>query len=144
MSKYNVRLFDIPCSSVRYSLLLIASLLLAGCGGDGPAMGPVEGTVTHNGRPLERGTIVFHPAKGRPAHGKIEDGRISRVTTLRAGDGATVGPNKVAIQSLQRSADMNVPSKSLIPQRYANAGQSGLSAEIKPGESNELTFELTD
>ncbi len=144
MMKYNVLRFDILYSSVRYSVLLIASVLLAGCGSDGPALGTVEGTVTYDGQPLEQGTIVFHPAKGRPAHGKIENGRIIEVTTLQAGDGANVGPNKVAIQSVQRSADMNVQSKSLIPGRYGNPNQSGLTADIKQGGPNELTFELTD
>ena len=117
---------------------------MVGCGRAGPALGPVEGTVTYKGQPLEQGEIVFHPEKGRPAHGRIEDGRITQVTTLRSGDGATAGPNRVAIQSVQRSTDINVQSQSLIPRRYADPARSGLSAQIKQGETNELTFELSD
>jgi len=127
-------------------IVLLAGLLLAaGCGrSGGPTLAPVSGTVTYNGQPLEQGTIIFHPPKGRPSHGKIENGKITEVTTLDPGDGAVVGPNQVAIQSVERSTDINTPSKLLIPQRYGNPKESGLTAEVKEGQANEFTFELED
>jgi hypothetical protein len=117
-------------------------MLLVGCGGGGPALSPVSGTVTFDGKPLAKGRICFQPAAGRPAYGDIVDGKIVDVTTLEKGDGAIVGAHKVGITSVEEAADMYTPSKSLIPGRYADPKKSGLSAEIKQGESNEVAFEL--
>lgn len=125
---------------------LLGCAVLWGCGGggDGPVTAPVTGTVTYKGQPLAQGTITFYPASGRPAYGKIQNGRIVEVTTLTTNDGATVGPNKVTIQSVEGLEDMYKPAKWLIPERYGSLQQSGLTAEIKPGQTNELTFALTE
>ena len=42
-------------------LLVIASLTLAGCGGDSLNRCPVKGTVTFQGKPVEAGAIFFEP-----------------------------------------------------------------------------------
>ena len=60
-------------------------------------------------------------------------------TTVRAvdvrtfgakGDGVTVGPCQVIVQSIERGADMYTPSKLLIPARYSDVKNSGLTATI--------------
>jgi hypothetical protein len=71
-----------------------------GCG-DSSGLPPryrVSGTVTYNGKPLERGTINFAPAdgKGRAAGGTITDGRYS-LTTQDPDDGALPGKYKVSV-----------------------------------------------
>jgi hypothetical protein len=95
---------------------------------------------------LEQGTIVFHPETGRPARGTIERGKIVEVTTFEPGDGAPVGPVKIAIQSIQPDPQDETGMKviSLIPARYADSASSGLEATIKRGETNPLRLELTD
>ncbi len=127
-------------------ILLPSSLipLVSGCGGGGPETAPVTGTVTYQGNPLPKGAITFYPASGRPAYGKIVDGKIVDVTLLKPGDGAIPGPNKVSITSVEPGKDMYTPSKSLIPDRYADPSKSGLTAEIKKGQTNEVKFDLKD
>ena len=87
------------------------------------------------------GTIVFHPEKGRPASGKIRDGKIVDVTTTTPNDGAPVGPVRVAIQSITNADKMDAPHNSLIPEIYGDPGKSGLTADIK-ADKNDLKFEL--
>ncbi|MFH1266293.1 MAG: hypothetical protein ABIK89_11245 [Planctomycetota bacterium] len=127
------------------AMLLGGIMLVLGCQqGDLPTLAPVEGNVTYQGQPLAQGEIIFYPSTGRPAYGKIKDGKIVEVTTLEANDGVTIGTNQVSIQSIEGGGDMYAEVKSLIPERYGNAKQSGLTAEIKQGQTNELKFELTD
>jgi hypothetical protein len=92
--------------------LLVAIPVVAavlGCGDSGGLARryPVSGTVTYQGKPLERGTISFTPAdgKGRAAGGTITDGQYS-LTTQDPEDGAIPGKYKVGI--VAKEAD---PSK---------------------------------
>jgi len=120
---------------------LLAAACLAGCGGGGPELVPVKGTVKYKGQPLPTGSITFHPAKGRPATGTIKDGAIQDVTTVTAGDGATAGTAKVTVQANSGGGDMYAPRKSLIPDKYGDPEKSGLTAEIKAG-GGDLAFDL--
>jgi len=117
-------------------------MLSAGCSKENPTAA-VSGEVTYKGQPLEQGTIVLYPEKGRPANGKIEKGKIVEVTTFAPNDGAPPGKYDVAIESKEKTDNMYVKAKSFIPARYGVAKQSGLKAEIKPGK-NDLKFELKD
>ena len=52
--------------------------LICGCGASGPALYPVQGTITLDGAPLENGLVRFSPTKGEaPAAGEIKGGRYS-------------------------------------------------------------------
>lgn len=126
------------------ALCCLGVTLLLGCGSGGPALAPVSGTVSYNGTPLANGEISFHPTDGkRPAYGKIVDGKIVDVKTADR-NGVTVGPCQIAVKSVQAAADMYTPSKSLIPERYADPKKSGFTKEIKGGETNSLALELKD
>jgi hypothetical protein len=77
-----------------------AVLAVLGCG-DSTGLPPryrVSGTVTYNGKPVEKGTVTFTPAKseGRAAGGTIVAGSYS-LTTLDPDDGALPGSYKVSI-----------------------------------------------
>ena len=133
--------FFIPPPS---SLILLLALILPGCGGGGPTLAPVSGTVNYNGQPLAQGEISFHPADGRrPAYGKVQDGKIVDVKTADD-EGVIVGTCRVGVTSVQAAADMYTPSKSLIPQRYADPEKSGLTCEIKQGQTSQVELELKD
>ena len=83
-------------SLMKNYVLLMLSLLICGCGGgidDAPEVALVKGSVMWNGKPLDEGTIVFHPTSGRSASGTIKGGEIIEVTTTKKGDGAPVGEN---------------------------------------------------
>src|SRR5262245_44449132 len=136
------------------SFMTTLAFLGAGCK-PGVEMAPVKGTVTYNGKPLAKGTILFEPTGQRSATGKIVDGEIVEVTTYKSGDGAVVGPHKVAIFSTEEPAsgggnpgDASKPNpdymtgKSLIPAHYSDITTSGLTADIQSGE-NTVTFTLT-
>ena len=126
------------------SLVIVSSwilLTLSGCS-DKPKLAQVTGNVTYKGQPVKQGSITFVPAEGRPATGKIVDGKITEITCYELNDGVPLGSHKVLIQAGQQSDDMYAPTaKSPIPERYASLEKSDLTAEIVAGE-NTVDFEL--
>jgi hypothetical protein len=139
-----------------FTLLTLSLLPLTnGCSGKA-SLAHVKGTVTLDGKPLAKGTIIFETAGQRPATGRIENGEIVDVTCYKTGDGAPIGSHKVAISAAEEAAsavvenpgDAKAPGpnymsgKSLIPSRYNDPSASGLTAVIKRGE-NVLEFKLT-
>jgi len=145
-----------------YRVVALALLVAAvGCSGsDHAPTAPVSGTVTLDGEPVAKGTIVFEMAGSRPATGRIENGKIVDVTSYEKGDGAAVGQNQVGIGIVEEAAaaaseatdpgqagaitDMNYMSgKSLIPPKYNNPAESGLTAEVTADGPNEFTFEIS-
>ncbi|HEV3163266.1 MAG TPA: hypothetical protein VGZ22_04440 [Isosphaeraceae bacterium] len=145
----------------------VALMALNGCSSDDGlgARHPVSGKVTYKGQPLTKGQIFFSPApdnkEGRGGTGEIIDGEIKSVTTQEAGDGLMPGKYNVSINALETVdvsgvmakykaapdpvavAQAQKKGKSLIPQKYSNAIDSGLTAEVTSGK-NEFTFELKD
>jgi hypothetical protein len=96
----------------RRSLAVLAAcgtLVIASCGGDsdfglGPRF-PVTGTVTYNGKPLEKGQINFIPddlTKGTGAMAPIENGTFS-LSTIGQNDGARPGKYKVTVTAKEDS-----------------------------------------
>jgi hypothetical protein len=124
-------------------LLAAAMAATNGCGPSRPPLAAVTGTVTYKGKPLDEGTIVFQPAEGRPAIGKIVKGQIVQVTAWDPNDGSPLGTVKVGIESLFPATSVYEKPKSHIPTKYASPLLSGLTAEIKPGK-NTLSFDLQD
>jgi len=49
--------------------VLLATVLLTGCGDSGPKIVPVEGTVTLDGKPLAYKSLTFVPAEGTAGNG---------------------------------------------------------------------------
>jgi hypothetical protein len=138
----------------RSALVLILSLLGSGCGeGDELPREAVSGTVTLDGKPLEKGTIQFTPAaqgsQGAAVQGggMIESGKYSiprdrglvpggyQVAIFSGGSGKpAIGPNGPVTGGPS-------PAKETIPAKY-NA-QSKLKAEVKKGGPNDFPFDLT-
>lgn len=136
----------IQINSYFFSSILM-SLILTGCSGgmdDAPVLAEVGGTVIWNGKPLDEGTIVFHPTSGRSASGIIQAGKILEVTTTRKGDGVPVGENQVTIFSTKPDPkDLSgMGTISLIPERYNDIKKSGLKVIIKSNEENKVNFDL--
>jgi hypothetical protein len=124
--------------------LLLLSVFLTGCGG--PHAASVTGTVVYDGQPLTTGAVVFQPVHDGPiAIGDIQsDGSY----TLSVGDAAGVDPGDyrvtVAASEPMPEATPENPQplpKSLIPARYSNADQSGLTFKVEPG-SNRFDIKL--
>lgn len=137
---------NIP-TRILLCMLLPVCLSVYGCGSgldDAPDVAQVTGTVMWKGKPLEEGTIVFHPPEGRSASGIIKAGEIVEVTTTNKGDGAPVGDNKVTIFATKPDPkdSTGMGTISLIPVRYNDIRKSGLKATIKENEMNKVAFDL--
>ena len=140
-----------------HGLLIALTLLVYGCNkSDRPELAQLTGTVTFQGEPLKSGTIVFESTGNRPANGRIEDGQIVGLTTFEENDGIPVGNHRVAVFATSVSSDVVAadPSQdtasgdnymgaapSLLPDKYSDPANSGLTAEIQSG-TNSVTFEL--
>ncbi len=147
-------------------------LVLASCGSD-DGLGkryPVSGTVTYNGKPLEKGDISFIAEDAKAnigASGKITDGTYS-LSTGGNDDGAQAGKYKVTITSkedflakakadflkeskqqesnyipTQFIAKAQAAAKSLIPGGYGDPRTTTLKAEVE-AKTNKIDFKLSD
>lgn len=111
----------------------LTAVFLAGCGN--PTIFPVHGQILDaNRKPvteLEGGTVEFESTDGKTsANGPIDaEGRF-RLTTERPGDGARVGPNRVAITRPYRGPD--TPAPRVIDAKYDSPATSGLEVDVKP------------
>jgi hypothetical protein len=119
--------------------------LLAGCGGgDGevPAV-PAAGTVTYQGKPVEKGTVYFLPEKGHPATGAIEGGKFT-LTTYKEGDGAIPGKHGVgvAVTEAVPTKDGDTAEKYVVPQKYADPGSSKISVDIPAGGKTDIVIDV--
>jgi hypothetical protein len=110
----------------------------------------VSGTVTLDGRPMSiasdaRGTVVFQPVGGQgtmltslldpSGHFKLATGASSNVAP---------GKYQVAIsvvELLPKSEKVEQGARLITPAKYASTSNSGLEADVVPGE-NRLSFKL--
>jgi major membrane immunogen (membrane-anchored lipoprotein) len=154
------------------ALAVPALVIMASCGTSDDGLGkryPVSGTVTYNGKPLEKGDISFiseDMRKNFGASGAITDGSYT-LSTGGNGDGAAAGKYKVTVKAkeeyvskaqadFQKESGKDNPkfpphyiakaaaaAKSLIPAGYGDVRTTNLTAEVKEG-SNSIPFELSD
>lgn len=123
----------------------------------------ITGKVTYHGETVKRGVIHFLPIDpaNPPSSGVIADGAIKDVFTRKPGDGVRSGKYKIAItafdKDLAERAAKRTPfgpdpnevtrianqTKKLIPLRYANVRESGLTAEFSLS-AHSLELDLVD
>ena len=125
-----------------------------------PNTGAVTGVVTFEGKPVTEGTVTFYPSEGgRPAIGHLGSDGAFTLTTFQVNDGALLGEHKVTIEAKQVT---NVPPppkslaeevsqasaprarakvKWLVPEKYADQTNSGLTATVTDG-ANQIDFDL--
>lgn len=116
-------------------------VLASGCGSDAPVYekGKVSGTVTHDGTPLPAGRVVFLNEQGPGEEAEIgPDGKYSAELVT--------GPTKVLVEYREPTPpgnpdrpEMPMPGKSYIPEKYSQFASSGLTLDVKSGES---TFDI--
>jgi len=140
-----MRIISAPCFSI---IFLVG---ITGCSGKQQQLetAPVSGIVTLDGKVVTQGSVIFTPPQGWPAKGELDaEGRFT-LSTYKQGDGAIVGGHAVAVIA-ESGVDPSehferpppAPVKWLIPERYGSRTTSGLTAEVKSGEPNEVTLEL--
>ena len=147
------------------TVLLFGSLLMMGCaqpqGPERPTTYAVSGTVTHNGNPVEGATVNFQSATGaNGAVGTTDATGKYTLTTFAAGDGAVPGEYKIKIVKFEGAAKTDVvdessedyvapiegqedaPPKNLLPEAYADATTSGLTATVTQDAAQVFDFAL--
>src|SRR5205823_1996593 len=88
--------------AIRPRLLLLLSLLAAGCGDPRKPVYPVEGTVLVDGKPAARAIVTFQPVGDnsptavRPVGHVDEKGKFT-LTSYRQDDGAPEGEYAVTV-----------------------------------------------
>jgi hypothetical protein len=88
-------------SSRKPLLLWVAPLLLvvlAGCGGGGPKIVKVSGTLSYKGKPVTNASLDFMPEHGRPSWGKTDEAGRFTLSYDRTREGAVVGKHKVSVK----------------------------------------------
>lgn len=133
-----------------FSRATVAGLLLClasvGCGSKGPVLYPVTGKVVgHDGKPLERATVVFHPVGGaadapKPRGTVGADGSFV-LTTTTTGDGAPPGEYRVTVE-LWASGKGDDPPTNRLPTKYASQEKSGFTAKVGDGPTELKPFVL--
>jgi hypothetical protein len=142
-----------PARSPRSPAWLVLAVL-AGCGGpvDKLPRQAVWGSVTLDGKPLERGTIAFQPVSELPtaAAVAINGGQYS----MARAEGLVPGSYRVLISSTPTAVGQvdpktsrppppgqaSPPPKESLPEKY-NASTT-LTAEVKEGTTNTFDFPL--
>lgn len=138
--------------------LLVAGLLF-GCLGcsqssDLPKTASAHGVVKFQGKPLPKANIMFIPTSGPVASGVTdEQGHFTLVTQGQSG--ATIGSHRVTIQaSVPKNGDkavsvdpasgteISVETISIVPEKYGNPHQSGLTATVASKGPNEFLFDI--
>ncbi len=135
-----------------FCALLLSPLL--GCGGGaankGPALVPVEGVVTLDGKPLAEASVMFGTGS---AVGETDANGHFVLKAQGGKTGCPVGEFKVIVEkwvkpdgSVYRSADgvspMDAGAKQQIPARYSDLEKTELKASVKKEGGNKFEFQL--
>jgi hypothetical protein len=150
----NSRAINLPFGTVRAGLLGALLVAPAGCGGGGKA--EVTGRVTHQGKAVVVGTVVFQGPDGLAMPGPISADGSYRVTGVAAGKaligvvsrdpGPTVAAKGRVNTKPGRDPDEAPPAADRrkwfpLPEKYEDPTKSGLSTTLKAG-SNEHDIDL--
>jgi len=120
-------------------------LACAGCGGGGPELASVSGTVTLDGQPLSDAMVIFIPENGRQAAARTDTAGKYVLTFKEGRQGAEPGKYKVRITTGRAAGEDDdghetepVPEK--VPMKY-NA-QTELEYTVEAGKENVADFPL--
>lgn len=130
----------------RVSIPALALCVVMGCGPSLTPPVPSGGTASYRGKPIEQGRVIFVPEAegGEAAGGTIRDGKFV-LTTREEGDGAIPGRYKVGVISI---AEVPVKEggepeyKSLIPIKFGNAEDSGITREIPADGDKDISLNI--
>jgi hypothetical protein len=135
--------------------LALPAFMALGCGG-GPAVAPVSGTVTMDGKPLANAAVNFQPkASGRdvnpgPGSAGMTDaqGNFTLQVVGTAQNGAVVGRHRVEISAYVRgpgsdsNGDRREPApRNLVPAKYND--HTTLEFDVPAGGTQAARFDLT-
>ena len=132
---------------VGFLLVAISTLTVLGCNGNDGRV-PVTGVVTFDGKPLESGNISFGGDQGAAGVSQIVNGVFTMNESANE-KGVQPGTYEVIVNSWVEERGSVKPDGSFsagitrIPLIYLEPSKSGLKAEVKSGEKNHFTFDLS-
>ena len=100
-----------------------------------PALGPVIGTITLDGKPLADVTVMFQPENGRASTGLTDAEGKYELTFTEVAKGAKVGPHKVSFS--QEIAEDDIRATMRPPRHLSRSFDVEVTAD-----PNVLDFEL--
>lgn len=128
------------CVSV---VALVGLCLSTGCGPE-PVVGEVSGTITFDGKPIEKGSISFTPANGQgpSGGGEIVGGKYKCDGALGECKVEIRSPKVVGKKKLYDTPDSPVQEvfEEVLPQKFNEATE--LRFDVKKGK-NEKNWDLT-
>lgn len=129
--------------AAQSTLWLVMALIVAGCSASsGPKLAPVRGVVRYKDQPIKDIAVVFHTQSGMLASGTTDAAGKFQLSTIYAGDGATIGEQQVTFVYKDPTENVN-PPPSPIPLRYRLVETSGTTVVVEK-KNNDFTFDLTD
>ena len=108
---------------------------------------PVTGKLVINGKAAEHATVIFHPVGDadpnaiRP-RGKVNADGTFKLTTYDGDDGAPAGKYRVTAEWWLADRKSDAPPSNRLPPKFANADQSGLTAEVRSEPTTLETFAI--
>ena len=134
------------------SILGLAFLLTSlGCERGPEPLVAVSGQVSYGGKPLPTGTVAFTPDPQRGGTGQAVHAEIQKDGSyrLRTGglDGVAAGWYRVTVLAVEQPLvelpkDSFLIPRSLIPEKYRDPEQSGLTREVKSGKECRIDLDL--
>lgn len=138
---------------VKIGCLGVLLAIPVGCGEAGPEIVEVEGTVTLDGKPLEKIRVEFWPEGNGPQSTALTDdqGKFALMTPDNVTKGAVIGKHKVVLKDLSiitapflgragEDVDMTNGKKPRIAAKYTNPMLTTLQVEIT-GEKKDVSIE---
>jgi hypothetical protein len=140
--------------------ILVAAVLLAGCGPKRAATGTVSGTITYKGKPVNGAVLHFYPAKGGAAEtvmipvnqegafdaSGVPPGDYKVVVQPSKGTSgpSTKGMSKAKLDEMKGKLDeMKTPATIPIPKKVQDVGSTNLTCSVTTGKQ-EVTLEVMD
>lgn len=127
-------------TAARFVMLALAAMAVFGCGRGGPRVVNVRGTVTRDGKPVEKLFLNFVPDNGRPSWGVTDAEGHYTLHYDRERGGALVGAHRVWVQvrptspadelALNRGTLKLHPETKQILAKYGNVATSPLVVEV--------------
>ena len=125
-------------------VLVMSAAFFTGCRGSGPEVVEIEGTVTHNGKPVPNLMIYFVPENGRPSWGRSDEQGRFVLDYDYDFDGAKVGKHTVYVMDANNmdptarpvGGSKKSPEMAAVLAKYGKLETSPMKVEIKSADKN--------
>jgi hypothetical protein len=127
--------------------IVFAALMTSGCGSnsDLPPTAVASGKVMYQGKPLNIGTVTFHPeGTGNPGVGLLQEDGSFTISTYTPGDGAVLGKHSVTIDVPPPLDGTPADEAFSVPDPYTLPETTPLKIEITEDGVEDIEFLVED